>query len=63
MDISKNVNLLEYKLHKVNELKYANHNGDTKVYPVVLVTCRSPLIYVEVDSMSNRSSTKNPLGL
>jgi hypothetical protein len=32
-------------------------------YPVVSMTCRSPLIHVEVDSMFNRSSIKTPLDL
>jgi hypothetical protein len=36
---------------------------ERRIYPVVLMTCRSPLIHVEVDSMFNRSSMKPPLDL
>jgi hypothetical protein len=36
---------------------------ERRIYPVVSMTCRSPLIHVEVDSMFNRSSMKPPLDL
>jgi hypothetical protein len=32
-------------------------------YLVVSMTCRSPVIHIEVDSMFNRSSIKTPLDL
>lgn len=42
--------MLEYKLHIVNRLEKANHNGYIVFFLVVLVTCRSPLNHIEVDS-------------
>src|SRR5579883_2473715 len=36
---------------------------DTRIFTVVSLTCQSPLIHVEVDSMFNRSSIKPPLDL
>ena len=50
-------------MHKVDEHKRTNHKGDTGIFTVVSVTCRSPLIHVEVDSMFNRSSIKPTLDL
>jgi hypothetical protein len=47
MIISKNVNLLEFKLHK----KISSRRQTTEFFSVVSVTCRSSLIHVEVDSM------------
>ena len=49
----------------MQELKWAREvtELDTKIYPAVSMTCRSPLIHVEVDSKNQPLLYQEPLDL
>ena len=49
----------------MQELKWARDvtKFDTRIYPVVSMTCRSPLIHVEVDSKNQPLLYQEPLDL